>query len=168
MLMLFLAWHCQISVFTSLSSTLINTSRNVRWWRVVPVVSNYLNIMHHNIVGTYFSIICVNIIISSIALHLFVSSLLFPTDPRPCHWCPHPRLRAAQYYLNRPRLALVSFCFTSFHPPRLLWLLIFGNNPSLDSPSEFGKRLWITLVRRVFTAWSGNWTHNPCDCSNTN
>ena len=47
---------------------------------MVPVVSNYLNIMHHNIVGTYFSIICVNIIISSIALHLFVSSLLFPTD----------------------------------------------------------------------------------------
>ena len=149
MLMLFLAWHCQISVFTSLSSTLINTSRNVRWWRVVPVVSNYLNITHHNIVGTYLSIICVNIIISSIALHLFVSSLLFPTDPRPCHWCPHPRLRAAQYYLNRPRLALVSFCFTSFPPPRYLCLLIFFNNSSLDSPSEFGKRLWTTLPRMM-------------------
>ena len=46
--------------------------------------------------------------------------LLFPTNPRPCHWCPHPRLRAAQYYLTRPRLALVSFCFTSFPTPRYL------------------------------------------------
>ena len=45
---------------------------------------------------------------------------LFPTNPRPCHWCPHPRLRAAQYYLTRPRLALVSFCFTSFPTPRYL------------------------------------------------
>ena len=74
--------------------------------------------------------------------------LLFPTNPRPCHWCPHPRLRAAQYYLTRPRLALVSFCFTSFPTPRYLWLLIFGNNSSLDSPSEFGKRLWTTLLAR--------------------
>ena len=23
------------------------------------------------------------------------------------------------------------------------------------------------LVKRVFTAWSGNRTHDPCDCSNT-
>ena len=74
---------------------------------------------------------------------------LFPTNPRPCHWCPPPRLLAAQYYLTRPRLALVSFCFTSFPPPRYLCLLIFLNNSSLDSPSEFGKRLWTTLGHLV-------------------
>ena len=95
---------------------------------------------------------------SSIALHLFVSSLLFPTNPRPYHWCPHPRLVAAQYYLTRPRLALVSFCFTSFPSPRYLWLLIFVNNFSLDSPSEFGKRLWTTLTTSTVT---------PC-CASSN
>ena len=56
-----------------LSSILQEMSDDEEWFPFV--VSNYLNITHHNIVGTYLSIICVNIIISSIALYLFVIAL---------------------------------------------------------------------------------------------
>jgi hypothetical protein len=43
-------------------------------------------------------------------------------------------------------LGLVFFCFSSSTQPRFLSVLIFINNSSLDSPSEFGKRLWTTRV----------------------
>ena len=43
-------------------------------------------------------------------------------------------------------LGLVFFCFSSSTQPRFLSVLIFINNSYLDSPSEFGKRLWTTLV----------------------
>ena len=65
-------------------------------------------------------LICVNIIISSIVFHLFVRSLFFPTHPRPCHRCPPPRLRWAQYSLPwsypRPRLFLFFFFYSASIP----------------------------------------------------